>query len=248
MQKWLLFKLSSYAFNVKTDTFTYHARFQKADVKLMNIIVSVKGIIPACYMVCAHYDTRPWADRDPNPGNRLKPIPGANDGASGVAVLLELARLFHLKKPYYSVDLVFFDGEDFGQSGLDSFCIGSGHYATSLKPGAYKGSILLDMVGDKNLEIPWEGYSFDNAPELIHSIWGFAEKMNIKAFVSRKGYYIFDDHVPLIKRGIPAVDIIDFDYKYWHTLQDTPDKCSPGSLESVGCVVTEFLYGGAAEK
>ncbi|MFQ6617964.1 MAG: M28 family peptidase, partial [Fidelibacterota bacterium] len=177
------------------------------------------------------------------------PIPGANDGASGVAVLLELANIMNQHPPPKGVDIVLFDGEDMGRRGdLDSYCIGSKYFAENIGSSKPEYAIVLDMVGDAFLEIPMERYSYEKNPELVNMVWKAAEKAGIKQFKRYLGQYVYDDHIRLIEYAeIKAVDIIDFSYpdrsnRYWHTQQDTPDKCSPESLEAVGKLVLELIY------
>lgn len=185
----------------------------------------------------AHYDTRIIADQDPK-NDQGSGVPGANDGASGVAVLLELARSLPRELSY--VQLVFFDAEDNvdieGRAGL----MGSRAFVLELtsQPEAV---VIIDMIGDSDLNIFIEGNS---DPQLVSEIWGQAQKLGHKQFISEVKYSIIDDHIPFLAAGIPAVDIIDFDYPYWHTLADTPDKVSPVSLRAVG----ETLWFWIVEK
>lgn len=178
----------------------------------------------------AHYDSRIYADQDPIEGNKTKPVPGANDGASGVAVLLELGRVLpkELDKPIW---LVFFDSEDNGNIDGWDWSLGSQAFVDSLeeKPDA---AVILDMVGDKNLNI----YKEKNSdPTLSDAIWADASELGYsQQFIKSYKYRMIDDHIPFLQAGIPAVDIIDFDYPYWHTTQDTADKVSPDSLKIVG--------------
>jgi Zn-dependent M28 family amino/carboxypeptidase len=194
-------------------------------------------------LFCAHWDTRPWADSDPDSTKTKTPILGANDGASGVSVLLHLAEIVAKREPKYGVDLVFFDGEDMGIEGeIRSFALGSQHFAEELSGYRPQLAILLDMVGDKDLKIYQERYSAQYAPALVNLIWDKAKELGLACFIDSVGYALWDDHVPLLQRGIACVDIIDFDYPYWHTTQDTPDKCSPESLEKIGRLLVSILY------
>jgi len=198
-------------------------------------------------LYCCHWDTRPIADKDPNPDNRYKPIPGANDGASGVAVLLELATLFHQKPPPRDVSLVFLDGEDSGDYRECKFCIGSYYLARnldSLFPKRPSFGILIDMIGDKDLSIPQERYSVAAAPHIVNSVWAIARRLGYSQFKDVPGPAVFDDHIWLIRAGVPTIDIIDFDYPVWHTLQDDVDHCSKESLKVVG----DVLYVLACEE
>ncbi len=192
-------------------------------------------------LLCAHWDTRPFAEHDPKKENRKTPILGANDGASGVAVLLEMARQFHAAPLPYPVVIVLFDGEDYGPT-TDEMFLGSTYYAANPIPSKPRFAILLDMVGDADLSIPVEPFSYRAAPELVKGVWKTAHEIGADAFVERMGPAILDDHIPLIKAGIPAIDIIDFSYPHWHTIADTPDKCSAQSLKTVGDVVLRYLF------
>jgi len=190
-------------------------------------------------MLAAHWDTRPIAEEDPEAANRHKPIPGANDGASGVAVLLEVARNLGDRPPAKPVRLAFWDGEDLGTSDSTMF-YGSRWYVRN-RPLPRWG-MLLDMVGDKDLRIPQEAYSAQYAPDLTRRIWDSARQLGYAStFPRTQGPAINDDHLPFIEKGVPFVDLIDFDYPYWHTLADTPERCSPKSLEIVGNVVLHTL-------
>jgi len=191
-------------------------------------------------LLCAHWDTRPIADRDPNPANHKKPIPGANDGASGVAVLLEIARALEAHPPKQRVTIVLFDGEDYGETLADMF-LGSRAFAEHYSGPPVDWGVLLDMVGDRDLRLPHEEYSLKKAPAVVERIWGAAGRAGSKAFVSEPGPPILDDHVFLLRKGIPCINVIDFDYPYWHTRADTPDKCSPESLGQVGRAILRAI-------
>jgi glutaminyl-peptide cyclotransferase len=180
-------------------------------------------------ILAAHYDTRLQADNDPDPGKRGDPVPGANDGASGVAVLLELAR--SLPKDTTSLWLVFFDAEDNGRIPGWDWILGSQAFVERLDftPQAV---IIVDMVADSDQDIYIEGNS---DPNLVAEVWGAADELGYgDRFIPVTKYSILDDHTPFLEKGIPALDIIDFDYPYWHTIADTPDKLSADSLQAVG--------------
>jgi len=211
-------------------------------LRLVNIIGNFNVGASKRILLAAHYDTRPVADMDPDPANRLTPIIGANDGASGVAVLLEIARALGGAKPPVGVDIVFFDGEDYGESGRPwDFCLGSSWFADNLKGYRPAAAIIVDMVGDSDLRIPREGYSSAASGRLVDELFGIAARLGVEQFANEAGHTIIDDHLPFIRAGIDAVDLIDFDYPYWHTVADTPDKCSPESLEAVGRVLLEYI-------
>lgn len=205
--------------------------------------ITGKGQSRETLLLAAHWDTRPIADHDPKPENRNKPILGANDGASGVAILLEIARVFKEHPPPRRVVIVLFDGEDYGRTADDMF-IGSRFFAKNLGKWKPDYGILLDMVGDKDLTLPIERYSWTANREFTETIWNRAANLGLGPFQQRLGKAIMDDHVPLIKVGIPMVNIIDFDYPYWHTIEDTVDKCSPKSLEVVATLVISIVYDG----
>jgi len=203
---------------------------------IQNIIASRTDQQPQI-LLGAHYDSRILADQDPGPGHNA-PVPGANDGASGVAVLLELAR--SLPKDSLPTWLVFFDAEDDGGIAGRSWIMGSQAFVAALTFHP-RAAIILDMVGDANLNIYMERNS--NAA-LETQIWGQATRLGFgQQFISAIKYVMEDDHTPFLKAGIPAVDIIDFDYPFWHTAADTPDKISVRSLGIVGETVRAWLIG-----
>jgi len=215
--------------------------------QMANIIGVISGRSERKVLLCAHYDTRPVADQDPNPANRDKPIPGANDGASGVAVLLEIAQVLKSFKPPLTVVLVFFDGEDLGDVEDGGMFFGSKYFARNLTVGGFnlraEMGVLLDMVGDRDFASNDEWYSHQYAPQVVAGLLQAATQLGYQRYFFRPPtLVILDDHVPLNEiANIPTANIIDFDYPYWHTLQDTPDKCSPETLAIVGKTVLQWL-------
>jgi glutaminyl-peptide cyclotransferase len=184
----------------------------------------------------AHYDTRPLADRDPV--DPSLPVPGANDGASGVAVLLELARVLDLSESDVQVWLMFFDAEDRGGINGWPFSVGATYAAQRLTVDP-RAVVIVDMVGDADQQFFWEQNS---DPQLNRQLWAVAADLGYEDyFIPRNGPAIIDDHLPFLQRGLSAVDIIDFDYPYWHTTEDTADKVSSASLERVGRVLEAWL-------
>jgi glutaminyl-peptide cyclotransferase len=180
-------------------------------------------------IIGAHYDSRMYADNDPDPAQHTSFVPGANDGASGVAVLLELAR--SLPKETAPVWLVFFDAEDNGRIEGWDWILGSREFVKN-NPVQPRAAIIVDMIGDADLNIYKERNS---NPDLTDEIWAVAKELGYEnKFIPEHKHSMLDDHTPFLEAGIPAVDIIDFDYPYWHTIQDTPDKVSAESLQSVG--------------
>ncbi len=235
--------LKKYSSNVRLQNFSHFDPKKNVTLNLTNLIASFPGtsVSGEKILLCAHWDTRPHADQDT--ADRDKPIIGANDGASGVAVLLEIARLFKNSPPPIGVDIIFFDGEDYGQEGdLAQYLLGSKYFAANNPPLNYRSGILLDLIGEKDLSIPKEKYSYDYLPDYVDKVWEIAAYLGKTVFINEIGPEVYDDHKPLIDAGIPCIDIIDFDYKYWHTHADTPDKCSEESLFAVGEVVLEFVY------
>ncbi len=212
-------------------------------VRLTNLVAHFQPQNRRRLLLCAHWDTRPWSDQDPNRENRDKPVPGANDGASGVAVLLEIARCLAQQDPGIGVDLTLFDGEDMGREGhLNEYLLGSREYARRLGPPLPQAAILLDMVGDADLFIPQELYSVQAAPRLVQEFFQVALRFHPQVFANRPGNPVYDDHIPLAEVGIPALDLIDFEYDYWHTQEDTPEHCSQASLGAVGEVLLAWIY------
>ena len=173
-----------------------------------------------------------------------RPILGADDGASGVAVLLEIAKLMKSVQPPIGIDILLDDGEDYGKrSDLSKYSLGTRYFVKAKSPGySPRFGVLLDMIGNRDVHLPMEQNSMKYAPAAVELIWSAAEELGVTQFVNVPGEEIFDDHIPLNEGGIPTVDIIDFDYPYWHTLDDTPDKCSAESLGAVGRVLTFVIY------
>ena len=242
--QWLAGELGRCADGVVVRRFTVGVGEKR--LPLANIIATFNPGGERHLLLCAHWDSRPIADRDPDPSNREKPILGADDGASGVAVLLEIARALRADPPKQRVSIVLFDGEDYGERVSDMF-LGSRVFAERYAGPSVNWAVLLDMVGDRDLRIPFEEYSLRQAPLVAERIWGAAARAGSQAFVRECGPAIIDDHVPLLRKGIPCVDVIDFDYPYWHTLADTPDKCSAESLGQVGRAVLRAIAEDEAE-
>ena len=240
-QAYLFAQLEKFAQEVTFQPFEF--RQQNQSVQMNNILARFGGDGGGTILLAAHWDTRPFADRDPNPANRNKPILGANDGASGVAVLLEVARVLKSNPPPNPVIIVLFDGEDYGKTVSNMF-LGSRYFAQNMRSWTADFGVLLDMVGDRDLELPMERYSWNADRELTEAIWRRAEEIGLSAFQRRLGGAVVDDHLQLIDAGVSTVNIIDFDYPYWHTVEDTPDKCSPNSLEVVGRLVLSIVYSG----
>ena len=216
----------------------WHVERQELSIngkKIINLIAS-KGV-GEYILLGAHYDTRILADHDPEPSLKDDPVPGANDGASGVAVLLELARTLPENLPV-ALKLVFFDAEDNG--GIDDWdwILGSRAFVRELvdKPSVV---IIVDMIGDADLEVYYERNSDIT---IMEEIWQKARNLGYEdIFIPEYRHSMLDDHTPFLEAGIPAVDLIDFNYPYWHTTSDTLDKVSPESLKVIGDTLTAWL-------
>lgn len=253
-KQYLLQKLRSYAGDgmVFPQEFTATG-YEGETLELTNIIGAFNPQNHDRIMLCAHWDTRPHADKDSV--NKDKPIVGADDGASGVAVLLELARLFKQHPPPVGVDIVLFDGEDYGREGdMSKYFLGSRHWVTNPPVKGYspRFGILLDMVGGEHARFPKERYSMQFAPQLVNEIWDIAtEKGYQSLFIPQKGNSIADDHVVINRRlGIPTIDIIRHKVSpdgtefapYWHTHEDDIEIISTNTLKAVGQTVVELVY------
>lgn len=202
-------------------------------------IIAKRGSGSPWVIFGAHYDSRLVADQDPVIANQTMPVPGADDGASGVAVLLEMARVLP-KDPGKQVWLVFIDAEDQGRIDGWDWILGARAFAESLRSNP-TAVVIIDMIGDTNLNI-YREKSSDKA--ITDAIWNTAAKLGYSdQFINEEKYSILDDHLPFLELGIPAIDIIDFDYPYWHTTSDTHEHISAKSLEIVGNTLITWLEG-----
>ena len=215
---------------------------------MTNLLARIDGVAGADepdLMLSAHWDTRPVADQDPDPARRGLPVPGANDGASGVAVVLEAARALRAGRPPRPVGLALWDGEDLGE-----YYYGSRAYAAAFRRGTVawrpRRGILLDMVGKRGLRCATEGHSLRQAPELWRRLHACADEMGLGAHFGGRAFTIMDDHVFLSGAGIPTVLLIDYEYPQWHTTADTVAQCDARSLQVVGDVVLRFVRSEGA--
>ncbi len=203
-------------------------------------------------VIAAHYDTRPNPDQEVDPLRAKLPFIGANHFASGVALLMEIANHLNDLETPWGVDLVLFDGEElvYGNDPYEGeYFLGSSEFARSYvekRNGRrdkmrYVAGLLLDMVGGTNLQIKQEPNSLNGAPEVVSEVWRVARALGVKSFVARRGREVRDDHLPLLRAGIPTIDLIDFDYPFWHKADDLPENCSAESLADVGRVITAWL-------
>ncbi len=216
---------------------------------LVNLFGHMRPQAPRRFVLATHFDTRPWADEDPDPDLRGSPVPGANDGTSGVAVLLELLPMLVDALPSeVGVTVILFDGEELGRPGHGGYCMGSRHFARQADTdppwwlARAEFGLVLDMVGDRDLHLPVEPTSARNAPKLVDRLWTVAQRRGHPQFEARPGPFgILDDHAFLTAAGVPSVLIIDHDYAHWHTHRDTIDEVSAQSLAAVGDTVLHTL-------
>ncbi len=224
-----------------------------------NIIAVFNPEIQSRVLLCAHWDSRPWADHDPDPANRKKPVPAANDGGSGVGVLLEIARQMSLHNPGLGVDIVLFDSEDYGEpqemqgTNEDSWGLGSQYWSKNPHVPGYSAryGILLDMVGAKGATFTMEGTSMNFAPDIMRRVWDVAHRLGYEEyFLTKKTGNLIDDHVYVNQNlRIPTIDIIDYDqerekgfFDYWHTINDDMSHISKETLHAAGHTVLTVVY------
>jgi glutaminyl-peptide cyclotransferase len=242
---WIVAKLRATADQVTEQKWT-HTLAKGGTIPQRNILARFKPESKDRILYVAHWDTRPNASSDPDAANHGKPIPGANDGASGVALLVAIADALKKVPPQFGVDLLFVDGEDYGTFGPDvDVLIGATYFATHLPSPDYKPmfGVVWDMIGDADLNIPQEMYSAQNAPEVVQRVWGKAKDLGYDKYFlpDMRSYTITDDHYPLIKAGLRVIDVIDIDYDAHHTLADDVDRVSVKSLKIVGDVAMALL-------
>ena len=240
MGDWMIQELQGLGWEVIEQSYVV-----AGDVGARNII-AVQGSGPAG-VIGAHYDTRMVADEDPDPSLHTQPVPGANDGASGVAVLLELARTLNVAASGHTICLVFFDAEDNGRIPAWDWILGSTYFVANRSdvPACAdpQFAVIVDMIGDADQQVYVER---NGTSGLSQALWSQAASLGYgDTIINQPGYAMMDDHTPFLQAGIAAADMIDFDYPYWHTTGDTLDKVSGESLERIGRTVESWLEGGA---
>lgn len=256
---WLKSKMESYTPDVKVQEFKTRV-YDGSVFNGKNIIATFNPDAKARIMLCAHWDSRPFADHDPDPKKQKDPVMAANDGASGVGVLMELARLLKDTKPTVGVDIIFFDMEDYGppqnmqNESNENWGLGSQYWSKNPHIAGYRARfvILLDMVGAKDATFLKESFSVYYAPDKVKKVWDIAKGLGYQDyFRDEKGNYINDDHYFINELAkIPAIDIIHLDpnssngsfYEYWHTTGDTFDKIDKETLRIVGEVLTKVVF------
>lgn len=232
-----------------------HVTAKGDTLPLRNIFARYRPEATTRVLYVTHWDSRPVSDQADDPAKRALPVPGANDGASGVGLFIALGDILKRTPPTVGVDLLFVDGEDYGTFTPDvDVLLGSTYFAANL-PAGYQPifGVLWDMIGDADLEIPQEGYSVERAPEVVSRVWETAAKLGYQRyFPPRVGMSITDDHIPLLDKGLRVIDVIDIDYlgapggskpNYHHTPDDTLDKVSARSLKIVGDVAYSLILG-----
>jgi Zn-dependent M28 family amino/carboxypeptidase len=247
-RSWMLARLGSLGAPVSVDTFA-HVTSSGDSLTLYNVSVRFRTDATRRILLLTHWDTRPSSDEARDSASRALPVPGANDGASGTAILLELASMMADTAPPVGVDLLFVDGEDYGPSPDDMF-LGARRYASRLgESDRPVYGLLLDLVGDADPSFPVEELSAQAANLVVRKVWQAAERLGYRQyFPTAVGGRVIDDHVYLIEAGLPTANLIDFDYgpnnRFWHTPEDTPENVSATTLGMVGEVVTELIYSG----
>ncbi|WP_169976099.1 M28 family peptidase [Tautonia rosea] len=216
-------------------------------VRLANVVGSWRPERPDRVLIGGHGDTRPRADRERDPTRVLGPFLGANDGASGVAALMELARHLTELPGSAGVDLVMFDAEELVFDEVGDYCLGSCEFALRARNQeraggpSYAAAVVLDMIAGREMCLTREGFGRDYAAWLTEDLWNVARNRGTSRFSDDWGHYVEDDHLPLLGIGVPAIALVDLDYPQWHTLDDRPEACDVGAIEAVGRVVLEWL-------
>ena len=242
---WIVNEMKRRADTVIVQTWT-HTTADGKQLPMRNILARYNPKASDRILYVTHWDTRPISDGAENLGERQLPVPGANDGASGVGLFVALGDALKKNPPSGGVDLLFVDGEDYGEfdDALADVLIGSAYFAKHPPDSAYKPifGVLWDMIGDKDLAIKKEGYSLQRAPEVVDRVWSKAAELGHEGiFLNVDTGAITDDHLPLLEAGMRVIDVIDLDYPYHHRPSDTFDKISARSLSIVGEVAEALL-------
>ena len=242
---WIIAEMKQRADTVVVQTWT-HTTADGKQLPMRNILARFNPSATDRILYVTHWDTRPVSDQAENLGDRQLPVPGANDGASGVGLFVALGDALKKNPPAGGVDLLFVDGEDYGEfdDKLADVLIGSAYFAKHPPDSAYKPifGVLWDMIGDADLAIKKEGYSLQRAPEVVDRVWAKAAELgHDRAFLPVEQGPVTDDHVPLLDAGFRVIDVIDLDYPYHHRPSDTLDKISARSLSIVGEVAEALL-------
>jgi glutaminyl-peptide cyclotransferase len=249
MANWLDSLARAKADTVITDRWNHVTR-DGDTLPMVNVLARFRPDLATRILYLAHWDTRPHSDAAGS-SDSLAPVPGANDGASGVAILLGLMEILEATPPTVGVDLLFVDGEDYGSFSPEQYdvLIGSLRYAANIPaPGRPEFAVVWDMVGAAGAKFGIESQGQVAAPDVVDRIWGLAERMGYgHIFIRQSIGSITDDHVPLIKAGIRAIDVIGWPFDHWHTPDDTMDKLSAETLEAVGNVAMAVIREAGLE-
>ena len=241
---WIVSEMRQRADTVYVQEWTHTAQ-SGAKLPLRNVVARFNPIAEERLLYVTHWDSRPVADKSSTDAERRMPTPGANDGGSGVGLFLALGDVLKTTPPGIGVDLVFVDGEDYGTFTPDvDVLLGSMYFANNLPSASYRPlfGVVFDMIGETDLRIPQEGHSLNRAPEVVERVWRTAADMGYgNVFVPASTYEITDDHLPLLDKGLRVIDVIDLDYAYHHTVNDTVDKLSSRSLKTVGDVAWKLI-------
>lgn len=241
---WIVAEMRQRADTVIEQAWTHTAK-SGAQLPLRNVLARFRPLAEERILYVTHWDSRPIAEKSTAEADRARPTPGANDGASGVALFMALGDLLKAMPVTVGVDLLFVDGEDYGTFTPDvDVLLGATYFASHLPAANYQPlfGVLFDMVGEADLRIPQEEHSVNRAPEVVERVWRTAAELGYgNVFVPSTSYPITDDHLPLLDKGLRVIDVIDLDYAYHHSVDDTFDKLSARSLKIVGDVAWKLL-------
>ena len=242
---WILAELRKSADTVVVQSFT-HVTDAGDTLHLRNFVARFRPADPRRVLYLTHWDSRPISDSAADSAQRMLPTPGANDGASGVALFLGIAESLKQSPPATGVDLLMVDGEDYGSfdAPAHDVLLGSRYFATHPPDAGYAPifGVLFDMIGDADLQIYQEGNSLQRAPEVVSRVWDKAKELGLQdVFIPESKWTVTDDHIPLLDAGMHVIDVIDLDYPHHHTPADTPDKVSAESLRKVGVLALALL-------
>jgi hypothetical protein len=242
--RYLARTLERHGARVTVQPFEIDDPYATRRLRMVNVIGSFAPDEKRRLMLASHYDSRPWADQEPDSLQWTSPIPGAVDGATSTAILLEIARLAGARAPDgIGLDLVFFDGEDYGKEGdLDHYLMGSRHFAANLEGYRPVAAVLLDMVGGAGTRVRREAISEQESAPLLDYVFERARALNLDYFESTPGSTIYDDHVPLLQAGFDAIDLFGYDFAAWHTLRDDMSAVDRTKVEQTGILLRDLVY------
>jgi glutaminyl-peptide cyclotransferase len=236
--------LEHYGAKVTVQPFDVKDPYGDRTIHMMNVIGSFGAGEKRRLMLCSHYDSRPWADQEQDSTLWNTPIPGAVDGATSTAILLEIARLAGARAPdRIGLDLVFFDGEDYGKhEDINYYLLGSRHFASNLDGYHPVAAVLLDMVGGVGTTARREGTSQERSPAFMDYVFARAQALDLRYFQSSPGMAMIDDHVPLLQAGIEAIDLFGYGFAEWHTLRDDGRAVDKAKVEETGILLRDLVY------